>query len=356
VIDILDKVGRQPQGWLIAEGLGLMALVGAVDIATTWRFTMFGFYGAIVFFISCHLRWRSAVLFVFAAVGLMMIGELDSIPVRGLDGYLWSTLNRICGTLFAAGCGIALRRLRGEMLRRVEALEHAQELERDLVRAGEQEQMRLGQDLHDGLCQTLAALHYAAEFLRSDLEVDKSSRIKTAIAIQNGLSEATQEARNLARGIYPSWNEGETLVTALETVVRRLNTLWRGQITFESSGDVLPRNLEAAMHLYRVTQEALQNALRHANATKILVDLQVRDQLVNLSVCDNGCGSGTQFRGDGIGSRTMRYRAKLINADLSISSPAEGGTIVRCSVPARSLDGEITISSQEAELLPATVR
>ena len=86
-----------------------------------------------------------------------LAANFDSIPVRGVAGYLWSGVNRMGGLLIAAGYGISMRNYREEVRRRLKAAEHAHELEREIVRAGEREQMRIGQDLHDGVCQTPAA-------------------------------------------------------------------------------------------------------------------------------------------------------------------------------------------------------
>jgi len=316
-----------------------MVMVTVVDLMIPWRFSMFGFFYGIVFFIALHLPSRQTLAFASVAIALTMVGELDGISMRGLDGFAWTAMNRLCGMFFAAGCGISLRKLRVEMRQRLETLEHANELERDLVRAGEQEQMRLGQDLHDGVCQTLAALNCAVECLRLDLETDVSPRVKITTEIQKSLSEATLEVRNLARGIYPSWKEGETMVSAVRSLVVRLNTLCRGRIEFRNSGDVLPLESETAIHLYRITQEALQNAMRHANASRIFVEIVVDDERLTLTVGDDGCGSAIQTRPDGIGWRTMKYRAKLVGAEISIASPKEGGTLVRCSLPLSVLAG-----------------
>ncbi|EDY20329.1 integral membrane sensor signal transduction histidine kinase [Chthoniobacter flavus Ellin428] len=316
-----------------------MVMVAGVDLVIPWPFSMFGFYYGIVFFVALYIPSRQTMAFASVAIVLTMVGELDGISVRGLDGFAWTAMNRLCGMFFAAGCGISLRKLREEMRHRLETLEHANELERDLVRAGEREQMRLGQDLHDGVCQTLAALNCAAECLRLDLEADVSPRVKIATEIQKSLSEATVEVRNLARGIYPIWKEGETLVSAVRSLIVRLNTLCRGRIEFRNCGDVLPLEPENAIHLYRVTQEALQNAMRHANASRIFVEIVVDDERLTLTVGDDGCGSAMQTRPDGIGWRTMKYRAKLIGAEISIASPQAGGTLVRCSLPLSVLAG-----------------
>lgn len=215
-------IERQPVGWLFAEGITLMVCAVGVDIVAPWRFSMFGLYCAIVFVVALHVPLRLGLVFAAIAFFLAMLGEIDGISVRGLDGYIWSSMNRLCGIFFSAGFGVYSRKFEEEMRQRLEASERAQELERDLVRVEEREQMRLGEDLHDGVCQTLAALDCAAECLRLDLEADQSPRIQIATDIKKGLSEATLEVRNLARGIYPIWREGETLAMALRALVARL--------------------------------------------------------------------------------------------------------------------------------------
>jgi signal transduction histidine kinase len=219
------------------------------------------------------------------------------------------------------------------MRQRLHAMEHARELEQEIVRAGEREQMRIGQDLHDGVCQTLAALDCAAQCLKMDLETEGSPQARLAGEIQKRLSGATLEARNLARGIYPVSIEGDGLGLALRELVMTTNTLCHGMIGFESDDDIVVKDSEVAMHLYRITQEALSNAMRHANATQVNIRLLRDHQHLSVSVADDGCGSAIQGRPDGMGWRTMRYRARMIGAEINVETRPTGGTTVRCSLP-----------------------
>ena len=183
------------------------------------------------------------------------------------------------------------------------------------------------------MCQTLAALDCAAQCLKLDLETAGSPQAKLAADIQKGLSAATLEARNLARGIYPVSIKGDGLGIALRELVMTTKSLTHAPIGFESDDDIAVRDSEVAMHLYRITQEALSNAMRHANATRVDVSVTRKNQLLNISVADDGCGSAIQARPDGMGWRTMRYRAKLIGAEIKMESKPSGGTTVRCSIP-----------------------
>jgi signal transduction histidine kinase len=206
--------------------------------------------------------------------------------------------------------------------------------------------MRIGQDLHDGVCQTLAALDCAAQCLKMDLETEGSPQVKLAAEIQKRLSAATLEARNLARGIYPVSMEMDGLSLALHELVMTTNTLFHAKIVFESDEDIVVKDAEVAMHLYRITQEALSNAMRHANASHVNVRLTREARRLTISVADDGCGSAIQGRPDGMGWRTMSYRARLIGAELKMETRPAAGTTVRCSLPMPVLAG----SSEQREM------
>jgi len=319
----------------MTEALVCLALVAAVDLFTTWQFSMFIFYCLPVYVVALYFPRKTALVFVVLAALLSTVAAYDSIPVRGMAGYVWSAINRLGGLLFASACGISFRNFRDEMQRRYEALQRTQELEREIVRVGELEQQRIGQDLHDGVCQTLAALDIAAQCLKLDLENDCSPRIGLATEIQRQLSAATLEARNMARGIFPVSISADSLSNALQDLVATMNRLFSGLIAFECDEEIVVHDAEEAMHLYRIAQEALSNAMRHANATRIDVRLRQDEHHLTISVADDGCGSAIQSlkRPNGMGWHTMRYRANLLGAELSLRTEPGRGTEVRCTLP-----------------------
>jgi len=333
-MNLIEAFGKQPRSWILAEAIFTVLLVAVVDVFTPWQFSMFVFYAAPPFIVALYLPRNVGIGFAIFTAITGWAANYDSLKFRGLASYAWMGCNRMIAMLFVAACAISIRNFREEMRRRVRALEHAQELEREIVSAGEREQMRIGQDLHDGVCQTLAALDCAAQCLKLDLETEGSPQAKLAGEIQKRLSAATLEARNLARGIYPVSMETDGLSMALRELVMTTKTLHHASIGFESDEDIVVKNSEVAMHLYRITQEALSNAMRHANATRVNVRLMRENQHVTISVADDGRGSSIQSRPDGMGWRTMRYRAKLIGAEIKVESKPSGGTTIRCSLPA----------------------
>ncbi len=315
------------------EILVFLSLVTFVDLITTWQFSMYIFYCLPVYLVGLYFPRRVALSFaVFTAV-VAMVANYDAIAVRGMGGYAWSGCNRLGGLLFTAACGISFRGYREETQRALEALRHSQQLEREVVRAGEREQQRIGQDLHDGVCQTLAALGCAAQCLKVDLEADSSPRIELVTEIQKQLSAATLEARNMARGIYPVSISADSLGIAIQDLVTSLNQIFGDIICVATDPEIVVCDADTALHLYRITQEALSNASRHANATRIDVGLTQGPRELVLTIADNGCNAEMQTRADGMGSHTMRYRANLIGAGLTVKTNSNKGTEVQCTLP-----------------------
>lgn len=96
---------------------------------------------------------------------------------------------------------------------------------------------------------------------------------------------------------------------------------------------------EAATHLYRIVQEALNNAIKHGKADTVTIALRRREDTVVLTVSDNGCGiRNAVHQGKGMGLNIMEYRASMIGASLEIADGETGGTRVTCSFPNRRGD------------------
>jgi signal transduction histidine kinase len=343
---LVQALGKQPKSWLLAESFLCLAAVAFVDCKTPWQFSLFVFYAGPIFVVALCSGHRAGIAFATFAAVVSWFANLGTQPFSDLTGYGWSVVNRLSAFIFVAVCGAMISQIREETRKRLEALERAQKLEHEIVRAGDREQMRIGQDLHDSVCQSLAALDCATECLKTELENSGLAQAATAQQIQKLLRETTIEARNLARGLVPVSVEPDGLVTALSGLVTTMSALRHAAIKFESQGEIEIQDPDVATHLYRIAQEALSNATRHANASQITVSLSGGDRSLHIVVSDDGCGSSTQPRPDGMGWRTMRYRAKLIGAEIKVETLPMGGTTVRCSLP---LKGESRANSVSAD-------
>ncbi|MDB4438580.1 ATP-binding protein, partial [bacterium] len=147
--------------------------------------------------------------------------------------------------------------------------------------------------------------------------------------------EAVTKSRTVAHGLYPVAEGSGGLMKALEDLVAR-NSSKGTRCYFDCVAPVLLHDNSIAIHLYRIAQEALTNALKHAGATEIIIDLSERRGEVILEIIDNGCGFSSEAPkdSDGIGLRTMDYRAKIIHGKLIRSnSPKTSGARIVCRCP-----------------------
>lgn len=329
-----EAVQAQPKPLILLEGLALASLIGLLDAVSGWDVSLFLFYGVPILLVAWYCDRASAIGCALLCGVAWYAANYYSHSYDTISAYTWAALNRWVYLTFVAIGGAALRQQQEEMKGRVEALTRTRELEQEIVRVSEREQMRIGQDLHDGLCQNLAAIDCAAACLRADLAAKSLPETETAGVIQKLLKQAVVEARNLARGIFPVQMDAEGLPAALEELVGTMNLLRQVPVSLDVKGEVRVPDPQVAMHIYRIAQEALSNALRHSGGTRVDICLSREDGHVVMSVSDDGQGiPRSRSAPNGMGLRTMRYRARLIHADFDMETAAGKGTTVRCTIP-----------------------
>lgn len=244
-------------------------------------------------------------------------------PFSTDEGDLLSSVSR----LVAAG----MRRLRLER--------EAHKLQEEVLEIIEKEQRRIGQDLHDGLCQDLLGIGYLVKHLERGLTTSPPSEdtdgfVAEASAIVKLLNNAIGRARGLARGLSPVGLEAYGLAAALGELAEQTSRIYSVPCSFACDEEALVRDDAIANHLYFLAREAVTNAAKHSKATQILVSMRVERAALVVCVSDDGVGipDSAAKMPTGMGLRTMRYRARLIGAELTLSSTETGGTRVRCSL------------------------
>lgn len=212
------------------------------------------------------------------------------------------------------------------------------ELEKRLLEVTDREQARIGQDIHDGLGQQLVGVAFNVELLKEDLSAEAQPGVERANKIAALLSNAIAQARNLARGLYPIKLETEGLLSALQELAVNVSTEFAVGCEVECTQPVAVPDAAVAMHLYRIAQEAVNNALKHARARRIVICLATEGEKVRLKVSDDGVGMavGTPS-GPGMGLHIMKYRAAMIGGTLSVQPGDPGGTIISCVFEAKCL-------------------
>lgn len=209
-------------------------------------------------------------------------------------------------------------------------------LEEEITRVSEEEQRRIGSELHDGLCQQLTAALLKCTAIGNDLTA-RGTPEGAAVRQLGGLLEACiGSAYDAAKGLCPVDLDPESLVPALRRLARRLQAESGITCALRAAGDAPALRAEAVHHLYRIAQEATVNAVKHARCRRIDLEFNAALDHCTLRVADDGQappGVEEPSRPGGMGARIMGYRAKAIGGELRIERPVEGGTVVICRVP-----------------------
>ncbi len=208
-------------------------------------------------------------------------------------------------------------------------------LERQVLEISGEEQLRIGQDLHDGLCQQLAAVAYATQSLEQKLARRGAAERNDVVRIANLIDHAITQARGVARGLYPVKLEADGLAAALQQMAGDIQQASKLRCRFECHESVSLADHNVATHLYRIAQEAANNAVKHARANQLTISLARHENQLHLSIEDNGAGlPDAGQRPPGMGMQIMGYRARMIGATLQVKpNPRGRGTIVSCSLP-----------------------
>jgi signal transduction histidine kinase len=335
------KFAQQPHTRIVVEMTLVMLAIGLIDFLLPYQISFGLFYGAPILVVAWYCDRKSSV-FVALLAGITWWWSDWQSGHPYLHNFFeaWEVTMRLGYFLLMAFGGSALRAKSDIAATRIALLEHSQRLEKEIVNISESERRRIGQDLHDGLCQYLAALGCAATSLRDDLEkLQLPHEAEVADELAQLLRDAVVQTRDLARGLVPVHLGEEGLVLALEGLAHSVTRLQGINCTFESKG--VPMNYEesAAMHFYRIAQEAINNATKHGKAQNIAISLDVTQLLTTLRIADDGAGiSRTMTSCDGMGLNIMGYRARLTGGELKIEEAARGGTVVSCIAPSKTLE------------------
>lgn len=207
-------------------------------------------------------------------------------------------------------------------------------LESSLVNAISREQRRIGQELHDGLAQELTVASLLASQLARRAEEQHLPLAEDLRRLADSIAGGFDSARAAAHGLSPLAAFNGDLGLALASLARTSSIAGTAVELHSRFEAPLRLTLEAATHLYRIAQEAVQNALKHAAARRIEVYFDVRADWVMLRVVDDGRGiRPADASSSGFGINTIRYRTSAIGGQLSIRSVPAGGTKVTCLVP-----------------------
>jgi PAS domain S-box-containing protein len=200
-------------------------------------------------------------------------------------------------------------------------------LEREVIDICAREQRRIAYDIHDGVGQQLVGIALCAKLLEEQLrgERDKAGMIVKLV------NDAARQARLTARTLEGADGVGD-LKTALQSLAKSVSRDCSVKATVTAEGSSLPISPPVAAQLYRITQEAVHNAVEHGAAREVQINLAFNHEVMVLTIRDNGKGFDSKANGNGMGLRIMRYRTECIGGSCDVQSSGEG-TVVRCRVP-----------------------
>jgi two-component system sensor histidine kinase UhpB len=239
---------------------------------------------------------------------------------------------------------MTLSRAFNTMLDRVEA-ERRESAHRALA-AQEAERLRIAHELHDEVGQTLTAVALRAERAAGELPAQAPALQEIVDTVHRSLDDV----RRIARELRPEALDDLGLIDALISLCLRMERQGAKRVLRELEGGLPPLSPEVELVIYRVAQEALTNAFRHAEASQVRVALRRADDSLVLTVADDGRGLPAPMPAQMTGLAGMRERAILIQGQLEIDSPPGGGVEVRLTVTANDVRADPTESFDESPL------
>jgi len=273
---------------------------------------------------------------VMARPTLESWGEPDTITVV-VPPWFWETtwfrLLVAAGLLAAVAVAVQLR-LRAAAVRQEEEAARDREMRRRFLQGQEDERGRIARDLHDDLGQRLASASINVSLSRRSVGVDREETEQRLVELEDQLQQISADVRRLSHRLHPSQFSHLGPRAAFEDLFEEFERISGTPLELTIS-ETLPERLDpgVAICLYRVAQQALTNVARHAEATRVTVELGVTDDVVRLVISDDGRGFDVDHREPGLGLVSMRERVRLENGTIRFRSHPGAGTTVEVLLP-----------------------
>lgn len=220
------------------------------------------------------------------------------------------------------------------------AMQERKRLENELLEITEKERRRIGLDLHDDLGQKLAGLTLMMKGLELGLAKKKLPEAEDARKIQALVEQTVQHAGNLARDLALADLEEDNLRSALKSLANHVKKLFAISCQFKSEGRIPALDRNVITQFYKITQEAVTNAVKHGKTARVEINLANHSGCLVLTIRNNGLPFPSMIdQSKGMGLRIMHYRANVIGATLEIKPTRPKGTVVKCCLPIKTRPG-----------------
>jgi signal transduction histidine kinase len=202
-------------------------------------------------------------------------------------------------------------------------------LEAECLRICEREKTAMGQELHDDVCQLLAGLACMMEVIGQRAKTAMPDLMPTFKDLALQLNAGMERTRSLSHSLVPLRLINLGLARALRELAKQAEKNFKVQVAVSISRSIPSHESDQILHLCRVVQESISNAVKHGKASKVDVELARQRSKMSLTVRDNGTGlPALSSRREGIGLHIMRYRAGALGGQLAVSSQPRNGTVV----------------------------
>lgn len=337
LIDFGNRRGRMTSAAVVA---GLVLLIGLIGYLVGIRFSLYAFYLIPIILSALWFGWpwgcAVSVICVLVRVGADTVnGGTMTI------GMFWNRVGHLSLYLVLVGVLHALISLQRQLEQRVrqrtaalaQALIARDELQRQLFQTANRERSSIGHELHDGLGQHLTATSLAAKMLSSELEATGHPSAPHAQAIVRMTQDGIAQTRQIARGLLLAAIEPDRLASELEELCEDLQKEYGVTCRFRADGTLRGLDVTKASHLFYIAHEAARNAVRHARASEVTIELKMRPNVLELGVTDNGSGPPQlDEKLTGMGLRIMAHRSELIGGDFEIGPGPVSGACVKCTL------------------------
>ncbi len=218
----------------------------------------------------------------------------------------------------------------------VRDIQREKQLEHEALAVSEREQNRIGQDLHDDLCQVLAGISCLMTVAQSRIAQQLPAEADNLKELNQHIVEAMERTRAYTHGLFPGKIQLADIRGALLELASQIRTRFNREIKTQFSGRFPEHPHEHITHIYRIAQEAIHNAIRHGNATHITLSLTARptEQHMQLAISDNGSGLPATANPDGgIGTHIMQHRAQILGGTFALNNQTTGGVLAMLTYP-----------------------
>ena len=335
------RINTLHRGTAVCLSFGIMVVVGLIDYATGYDLSFSTFYLVAIVSAFWFAGWATAILVAVLSIGIGVLGDwaagMHESLILAWNGVITLTFYLIVLSLLAwlkTSYDTLEMNVRDRTLALREEIAERERLEKEILRISESERQRIGCDLHDNLCQHLTGTAIAALNVEQDLtDIGQHAAAADVKRLVTLVEESISLAREIARGLAPMHLEADGLLDIFQELAMTTRNHLKTHCEFEHDGSTWSADAATAIHLYRIAQEAVSNAVRHGKAKHIAIHIAANDGRIVLTIDDDGCGmAAAPHDGKGMGLLIMKHRATMIGASLTVDSVPTGGTIVTCTI------------------------